>query len=117
MLRAPEASFVSPADAVKFLGLISEKLTKGQVLTITMDSAFNTYGSGGTKHLMLATHSNLGARNFVFAYVWLVTGILYLAVAIIYLVLGSYKDLTKHRCRVKMTEYLMSKLSWRKPLL
>lgn len=82
---------------------------------MVVDSAFNTYGSGGTKQFMLATSSQLGARNLVFACAWLLTGAVYIIAAVIFSVLGKWKDLTRYRDEDEMKEYLMARLSWRKP--
>lgn len=79
-----------------------------------MDNAFNTYGFGGPKSLVVATSSAFGTRNFVFAYAWMISGIVYLAIAVVYAFMGNTQDLLKRRDEETMTAWLMSRLSWRK---
>eukprot|EP00892_Ulva_mutabilis_P006053 jgi/Ulvmu1/381/UM001_0388.1 len=72
----------------KFYGTIDEDLKEGDELRLSVTHLFNTYGFDGQKDLLLTTAGAFGNRNPTFGIAWITMGILSLAIACTYTILG-----------------------------
>lgn len=99
-------------DVRKFWGKIDRELQEGEVITINVTNAYNTYSFGGEKRILLTTQNSFGNRNTTFGIAWLIMGSCCCVIVGAYIFFGRQR-LKLTRSVESKREFLKNKLSWK----